>query len=67
MKSSIDLTIDSSLETTKLLLLLSDKLDNDNNDKFELNDNSLILFSFFYFYFPIFIGFVKKITFSYRS
>ena len=52
MKSSVEVTINSS-ETTILLLLLSDKLDNDNNDKFELNDNSLILVSFFIFLFHI--------------
>ena len=31
-------------------MLLSDKLDNDNSDKLELNDNSLILISFFYYF-----------------
>ena len=41
MKSSAE------FETTTVLLLLSDKLDNDNSDKIELNDNSLILFPFF--------------------
>jgi len=61
MKSSEDLTIDS-LETTSVLLLLSDKLDNDNNDKLELNDNSLILISFF-----LFIFFVEGIASFYRS